>query len=155
MPLLILVFVALLLIRDYLNETGYIKNLIGRLKTRYRLHKIRQARARKRRELKCREEVLRMIKDFESKAVMVGRFANFGVDIARIAQSFPMFYQVTITTTEHPEQGPNDKEPRSDEEALQDLIKNAVAAEDYESAAIYHDKLKKLYLSQEFKKFDK
>ena len=149
MPLLILVFVALLLIRDYLNETGCIKNLIGRLKTRYRLHRIRRARARKRRELKDREEVLQMIKDFESKAVMVGRFANFGVDIARIAQGFPMFYQVTITTTEHPEQGPNDKEPRSDKEALQDLIKRAVEVEDYENAAKYQDKLKEFYKNEQ------
>ena len=148
MPLLILVFVALLLIRDYLNETGYTKNLIGRLKTRYRLHRIRQARKKKRAELKRQAEWQELLRDGERVAIMVSRFLG---GVADMSHTLTKFYPATNIPTSL-----DLKEDETPEEtALQTLIKRAVEVEDYESAAIYWDKLKKLYLSQEFKKIEK
>ena len=141
MPLLILVFVALLLIRDYLNETGYIKNLIGRLKTRYRLHRIRKDRKGKREEMERQAHKRQLLQDAERVMVMVSRFSG---GVADILHTLPMW--ITITTTSEIADDTNVAH-KSDEEALKDLIKRAVESEDYENAAKYRDKLKEYYLA--------
>lgn len=140
-PLFILVFVFALLIRDYLNKTGYIKNLIGRLKTHYRRYRIRKARKRKREELKRQAEWQEFLRNGERVAVMVSRFSG---GVADMLHSFPMW--ITITTTSEIADDTNAAH-KSDEEALKDLIKRAVEVEDYENAAIYRDKLKEYYLA--------
>jgi hypothetical protein len=144
MPVLILVFVFLLMIRDYLNETGYIKNLIGRLKTRYRLHRIRKDRKGKREEMERQAHKRQLLQDAERVMVMVSRFSG---GVADMLHTLPVFYYSSVITTETPTNLDLKESEMPEETALKTLLKRAVESEDYESAGKYRDELKKLYLA--------
>ena len=156
MPIGILIFVSLLLIRDTLNENGMFANLHAKLKVLYRRWLRRRVKKRLRREARERARKERFIQDAFHVANMVSRFSG---GIADIAQGLHFYY--TETRAEYQPLAKmktgncceDETDLKTGEiESLTRLLHNAIAAEDYEAAAKYRDELKKLYLAQDFEK---